>query len=390
MSGGAERVLCDVTRELYNRGHRITVLTHEERNGPSFHPLNFGIERIDTWPRHSRRRKRPPLDRVRKLGEHSLLLALPIWVVQFAPKILRLRRALRRAEPDAVVGFMPTMFPYTTIAALGLKTRTVVSVHNVPAREFGNDRRRWSQNRFDIRVRRLSLRLADAVTVLLPSFKKQFRRRGVRGKTYIIPNMIRAARDLPASVRTSGQGNTILAVGRLAEAKDHRSLIEAWAMIEDKYPDWNVKIIGDGPLKRSLSRRIRHLGLQRLKLAKPTREIMAEYRKAKFLAMPSSHEGFGLATAEALSAGLPVVGFRNCPGTNELISHGWNGLLADPRGGRARGLQVELEKMIRDEPLRLTLAANAPASVAEFSPAAIADQWEQMLLSVTKGGKAYD
>lgn len=382
LSGGAERVLADVTRQLYNRGHKVTVITHEERNGLSFYPLKFGIDRVDVWPRHSRRKKSPPLDRFRSVGERSFLFALPIWMVQYVPKILRLRRALRRTKPDVVVGFMPTMFPYVTIAALGLKTRSVASVHNVPTKEFGSDRKRWSQNRFDIRVRRLSLRLADAVTVLLPSFREEFSRETVRNKTHIIPNMIHVAEPPFADVHTDEKMNTILAVGRLADAKDHQSLIEAWAQIEDKYPNWQVKIFGKGPLKGSLSRRIRKAGLKRLKIHKPTSKIMEEYRAAKFLAMPSAYEGFGLVTAEALSMGLPVVGFATCPGTNELLDHNCNGLLANPRGGRARGFRHELEKLITDEELRLELAGEARSSVEKFSPESVTDDWEQMLLGV--------
>ena len=382
VSGGAERVLADVTRQLYNRGHRITVLTHEEQNGLSFYPLKFGIERVDVRPRHSRRKKSPPLDRFRSVGERSILLALPIWIAQYTPKILRLRRALRRTQPDVVVGFMPTMFPYSTLATLGLPTRSVTSVHNVPTKEFGSDPKRWSQNRFDIRIRRLSLRLADAVTVLLPSFCEEFSRESVRDKTHIIPNMIHLAERPCADVRTDDGMNTILAVGRLADAKDHRSLIEAWSQIEHKYPNWQVKIFGKGPLKGSLSRRIRMLGVKRLKIHKPTSEIMNEYRAAKILAMPSSYEGFGLVTAEALSMGLPVIGFANCPGTNELVRHNRNGLLANPRGGRARGFRHELEKLITNERLRQKLARKARSSVEKFSPETVTDEWERMLLNV--------
>lgn len=389
VSGGAERVLADVTRHLYNRGHKITILTHEGYNAPSFYPIKFGIDRIDVWPRHSRRKVRPPLDRARTLGERSIIFATPIWITQYLPRILRLRRALRRIDADVIVGFMPSMFPYSTIAALGLRTRTVVSVHNVPTKEFGADRRRWNQNRLDIRVRRLSLRLADAVTVLLPSFRKEFKRKSLQDKTFVIPNMVHRLNGPLADVRSNSEMNTILAVGRLAEAKDHQSLIEAWAKLEDKYPNWQVKIFGKGPLHDSLSRRIRTLGLKRLAIFEPTSQIMQEYLDAKILAMPSKYEGFGLVTAEALAAGLPVIGFVDCPGTNELIIHGVNGLLANPRGGRARGFAHELDRLIQNEALRVELAKHAPASVEKFSPDVVIDNWEEMLFKVAKVERAH-
>lgn len=381
VSGGAERVLADVSRALYERGHRVTVITHEGRNGPSFYPLRFGIERVDARPRHSRRKKAPALDRARGITARSRFAAVPVWLVQFVPMILRLRRVLRQSKPDVVIGFMPSIFPYVSLAALGLPVKSVASVHNVPEREFGADPKRWNQNLMDKAIRKMSLRFSDAVTVLLPSFADRLPRADVQAKTHVIPNMVSRYDGPLADVRESqSEPNVILAVGRLADAKDHQSLIEAWAKLEDRFPNWEVRIFGQGPLKGSLSRRIRLAGLKRLKIHKPTSEIMSEYAAARVLAMPSRHEGFGLVTAEALSVGLPVVGFANCEGTNELVRHGHNGLLANPRGGRARGFAIELEKIMIDADLRSRLAAAAPASVEKFAPEIIADHWEKMIM----------
>lgn len=384
VSGGAERVLADVTRQLYLRGHRITVITYEGRNGPSFYPLEFGISRVDARPRHARRKKPPPFAKAARLTNKSMIAAIPVWLIQVLPKIFHLRRALKRVKPDVVVSFMPSMFPYMTLAAQATGVRTVASIHNVPRREFGSDRRRWNQNRFDIRVRRFSLRLADAITVLLPSFKDQLTRPSVRAKAIDIPNMVLPNDGPFANVETADEGNTILAVGRLADAKDHQSLIEAWANIESKYPNWRVKIFGNGPLQDSLRRRIRLLGIKRLTIERPTQNIMAEYRAARFLAMPSRYEGFGMVTAEALSCGLPVVGFANCEGTNELIKHRENGLLVNPRGGRAKAFEKGLEELITEQELRKTLAKNGPGSVERFTPTVVVDQWEQLLIALAK------
>ena len=383
VSGGAERVLVDVSRIIHERGYRVTVITHEGRNGPSFYPLRFGIERVDARPRHSRRRKAPVLDRARGIAARSKIASIPIWLVQFVPMVLRLRRILRDTRPDVVIGFMPSMFPYMSLAVLGLPVKSVASVHNVPKREFGADPKRWNQNRMDRKMRRLSLRFSDAVTVLLPSFVRQLPLPEAAAKTRVIPNMVKRYEGPLADVRESpDEPNVILAVGRLADAKDHQSLIEAWAMLEDRFPNWEVRIFGNGPLKSSLSRRIRLAGVKRLKIHKPTPEIMSEYAAARILAMPSRHEGFGLVTAEALSVGLPVVGFATCEGTNELVQHGYNGLLANPRGGRARGFAVELEKMMTDADLRTRLAAAAPKSVERFDPEVIADHWEDLIRSL--------
>lgn len=384
-SGGAERVLADVTQHLYDRGHRVTVLTYEGYNGPSFYKLRFGVERVDACPRHSPRKNKGRLNSIEARCERNALLAMPFWVARYLPRIFRLRRALREVDPDVVVAFMPSMFTYTTLAAIGLRTKTVVSVHNVPTREFGSDRKRWSQNLFDIRMRRLSLRLADAVTVLLPSFKAEFKRDSVREKAWIIPNMINL-KDVSRGSSVAAGPHTILAVGRLAEAKDHATLISAWKLLEEDYPDWSVKIIGHGPLKGELSKMIQFYGLRRLSIQEPTTNIVREYSEARILAMPSKYEGFGLVTAEALSCGLPVVGFADCPGTNELVQHNINGLLAQAAPDRAASLAKELATLMQDATLRSKLAANASASVASYAPSEITRKWEELLQELAFGG----
>lgn len=390
LSGGAERVLVDLASKLYENGHQVTVITHEEKNGPSFYPLKFGVQRIDVRPRHSRRKKRPPLDRARSLAEKSLVVATPVWLVQFLPRIFRIRRALKREKPDVVIGFMPSMFTYSTIAALGLPTKTIVSVHNVPTKEFGSDPRRWNQNRFDIRMRRLSLRLADRITVLLPSFKNHFSRSSVREKTSVIPNMIKPYEGVLADTATHPSKNVILAVGRLAEAKDHLCLIRAWKKLEHRFPNWEVKIIGKGPLKKALADQIKKAKLKRIRLDGPTEEIFEEYRKARFLVMPSKYEGFGLVTAEAMSVGLPVIGFRDCPGTNEIIIDDLNGILVDPGDKREVSLAKAMETLIEDEEYRKKLADNARETVERFAPSYTMERWEKLIESLTFKGPKND
>ena len=45
---------------------------------------------------------------------------------------------LRLDKPDVVVAFMPSMFPYMTLATAGTRTRAIAAIHNVPARELGS------------------------------------------------------------------------------------------------------------------------------------------------------------------------------------------------------------------------------------------------------------
>ena len=94
--------------------------------------------------------------------------------------------------------------------------------------------------------------------------------------------------------------------------------------------------------------------------------------------MPSAYESFGLTTAEALSHGLPVVGFADCPGTNELVRDGVNGrLVAGP--DRAGALAAGLARMMASPDERQRLGAAGPASIEGFAPERITDVWVDLL-----------
>lgn len=397
-SGGAERVLVDVANGLHRRGYPVSVLTYQDRNGASFYPLDFGIARYDCKVRHEEPGDDPALDgRLSRIGKPKGRRNLPrntaVWGVQYGPRVYRLTQVLRIVRPDVAIGFMPSMFPYLTLAGKATGTPVVASMHNVPERELGDDPLRWDQNPIDITLRRKSLEWAAATTVLLPSFVDQLAP-GVREKTQVVPNMVQGFGDLQADV-TTGADNVIVAVGRLANAKDHETLIRAWAQIEERYPTWRVAVYGDGPLRRELRhlrndlglKRSNDAGLLRLSFEKPTAAIQQVYASAKILAMPSRHEGFGLVTVEAMACGLPVVGFADCEGTNEIVLPGENGVLVEPGEDRVRAFARALADLIEDESRRVQLGSTAPATTKRFDPDTVLDRWEKVILDAAKDSR---
>ena len=115
-------------------------------------------------------------------------------------------------------------------------------------------------------------------------------------------------------------------------------------------------------------------------LAGTTSDIESEYQKAHIFALPSRYESFGLATAEAMAHGLPVIGFADCPGTNELISHDINGLLVKG-SDRAEVFSLGLKKLIDEPDLRAAFGADGIRRVNVYIPDNIVEKWESVLLS---------
>ena len=174
----------------------------------------------------------------------------------------------------------------------------------------------------------------------------------------------------------------LLSVGRLVPQKDHKTLIDAYAMLADDFPDWILQIFGDGELRTELEAQIKKLALEkRIQLSKTTPDIGKEYLSAQIFVVPSLYESFGLATAEALVYGLPAIGFADCPGTNELIKHDQNGVLV--RGERRTfALADGLRRLMSSSNLRKRLGSAGPVSMADFSKEKICAKWEKLLLEL--------
>lgn len=381
-SGGAERVVIETANAIAARGHHVEILTHERSDNPPFYPLRFGVTHTNIR-RHDavRGRFRLRVDRWRedwykRVHSYSFPKDRLVWLSKHGSFWRRLEDYLNLHRPDVAVAFLPE-----AIVALGMirpayPLRRIASLHNVPERDLC-DPARWDPNPLDRKRRMSSLRRHDAVTVLQPEFRDWFPD-DIRQKTSIIPNVVRqvSSNRIARHTRT----NTVLSVGRLAAVKRHDLLIDAWTRIADEFPDWTLKIFGKGPLQRELGAQIRDLGLEgKVRLMGHTPNIDKEYLSASIVAHPAEHEGWGLAATEALAAGVPVVGFAECPGINHLVQHEVNGLLIPEDVDRSTALADAMLSLMRDEARRQDFARAAPATIREYEPEKIYDLWEQLL-----------
>lgn len=102
----------------------------------------------------------------------------------------------------------------------------------------------------------------------------------------------------------------LLCVASIVPRKGHDILVEALAKIADL--DWNARFVGpsrDEPWRARLDRMISDAGLaDRIEFTGPLNDLDPEYARAGIFVLATRHEGYGMAYAEALAAGLPVVG----------------------------------------------------------------------------------
>jgi D-inositol-3-phosphate glycosyltransferase len=187
---------------------------------------------------------------------------------------------------------------------------------------------------------RALLRPASAVICVSETVAAAVRAAGV--EPAVIPNGVR----IPDQVGPPAAPPEVLYVGRLSPEKNVETLVEALG-------DLNLVVAGDGPLRDLVPNA---LG------AVPHAEVERLLERAAVVVAPSEREGFGLAAAEAMAFGRPVVAAAG-GGLLELVSDGETGLLVPPRDPEA--LRVAVERLLADPELRERLGQAARARARE-------------------------
>jgi glycosyltransferase involved in cell wall biosynthesis len=346
--GGAERVLAELSSALARRGHQVTVVSYDPPGTTDFFTLDDKVERL-------------------RLGIGSTHHSSSAR--ETLSRMVALRRAVVRLGPDVAVGFMHSLYIPLGLALRGSGIPVIGGDHIV----YEHFQTRPLESAL-LRVVPLVCRKITAVSAAARASYPAWLQRMME----VVPNPVAA----PSGVRADpagGTSKTLLCVGRLAAQKDHATLISAFARIAPGFPEWSLRIVGDGELREPLAAQIAALNLaQRVALPGPAADVGAELRRAQLFVLPSLYESFGLVTAEALAYGLPVIGFADCQGTNELVISGVNGLLVGSND-RIGSLAEGLARLMGDPAERTRMGAAAPGTVAAFAPDEVAARWEQLI-----------
>jgi glycosyltransferase involved in cell wall biosynthesis len=189
-----------------------------------------------------------------------------------------------------------------------------------------------------------------------------------------VPNGAPPAGHAPSHHRN----DVVVAAGRLRRGKGFDRLVNAWAPVAGRHPEWELRIFGSGPRRAALQRQIDRLGLQRsVHLMGYSSDILSDLRHGSVFTLSSRAEGYPMALLEAMSLGLAVVSF-DCPtGPREIITPGVDGLLVPD--GDIDGLADALVKLIEVEDQRRAMGAAARETAGRRTWARIATQWEEVL-----------
>jgi glycosyltransferase involved in cell wall biosynthesis len=236
----------------------------------------------------------------------------------------------------------------------------------------------------------LLLALTDAAFVLSSEEQRQWQAFYPRGRFYTVCNAFlpltplnpepdRSRLALPAELPI------VLFVGRLMEAKGVLELLDMLPQVLARIPV-HLLIAGEGPLEAELRQRATRLGVgHRLTIAGYLQDelLQAAYQCADIFALPTRWaEGFPLAIAEAMGAGLPIITTR-IRGMADHLHDGVNALFVPSQDPAA--LADAVIRLLSDPQTRARIGQANRDKVRELAPDRVGRHHLQILREVLDG-----
>jgi glycosyltransferase involved in cell wall biosynthesis len=347
--GGAESAAERVAVFLAKRGQAVSVIT--SLTGAD-HPTEETIDGVQVT-------RVPPAAPRAPSGK---------W--RFAPAVYRTLRA-RKADFDVVCCVDYRAIGLAAIAARASTGTPVLCYAQVEGILSGSALRTAGSFLY---------RRADALACISRTIEREGLAAGFsRDRVFYIPNPVDTTRFSPASpdqrraaraeLHLPQDGVVVAFVGRLSREKGAVELATAWATVEPKATvafigppmtghDWDVS----GNVTR-IARESRISESFKLVGGQPPDRVALWLRAADFAAQPSHFEAMGLAAAEEMAAGLPVIA-SDTGGYRDFVVNGENGLLVPPKDIRAIGEAVQ--RLVQDRDLRERMAIRARETALQF------------------------
>lgn len=370
--GGVTRAVTTLANGLAAEGHDVTLLALFRRRPPR-HELHPRV-RV-AYVRSLRPRA---IDRLgagdRALDQEPSVLCDPgEGMTALTDRLLE--QHLRSLGPCTLVTHRPPLHQAAAWWAPDHVARLAVEHTSLDARED-----------YDVEAVTAALPRLDRLVVLTEDSRAQWAAHlaeagwpGLAARVVVVPNAVPLSGDRHLR---SWDAPVVVAAGALLPIKGFDRLVRAWAPLARERPGWTLRIFGNGKERAALDRLVAGLGLEgSVDVAGFTRTLEEEMLAASVYAISSRSEGLPMVMLEAMSVGLPVVGF-DASGVRDLVEEGRTGLLV-PQGDEA-ALTAALRRLTGDEDLRRRLGTAGRDRARDYAPPRVVARWERLLADTAR------
>lgn len=386
MSGGIERVCCNMANALAERGHEVSVIYCYGRSGKPFYPLDSSVKLYNLMVLHPEKWKKPALGQCIS-GKDKLIREFirtfnankaRDWNEHVKGQMIReeIRHTIQKIQPDIIVSFRYETSNYL-IHSAHIQVPIITMFHMDPA--FIMPRMPKGELQ--------AIEKSAAAQVLLPHDAKVVKKYCPGANIVWIPNAV-PQYEKQTDLASEKKVYKIINAARLNKPqKRQHILIDAFARLAADFPQWIVELWGGGnesgaSYAEELKKKICEYGLEnRVFLKGESSHIIDEYIKGDIFCFPSAYEGFPLAMTEAMSAGLPPVVFKSCTAAASLIEDGKTGILSDDG---ADALAQKLKQLMTNQEKRVEMGRNARKAMEDYCPEHIWDMWEKLIGQIVR------
>jgi len=348
--GGLEKAISTIANHLV-QNNDVEVVAFTLYRFKHFYKLNENIKLIEP--------------NFNKTGSNKFLYYFKIY--------FHFRKYFKKEKLDVILTFHEYCNFQVVFAALGTNIPVVISDRASPNLKIT----------FPTNVlRNIFYPLANGVIAQTKIAAEKFNQNfGKKMEIKVIPNAI----DLSFFNQNNilfNREKCIVWVGRFHEVKGLEYLFAAFERIAAK-TDWNLVLIGDGPLFDFYIKRSKSMGLEnRINFKGKTDNVFPHLLSSEIFALTSLSEGYPNALCEAMASGCACVSFDCVAGPSDIIDHNKNGFLVEYLS--VEDLYDKLILLIENSDLRLNFQQEAIKIRQKLDLEIIGRQYLKFLQKIAK------
>ena len=363
--GGAEGVAAMMANHWAQAGDSVTLITLDSSETDTFQ-LEETVQRYELGVMQDSK---------------NLLQA----VFNNRQRVNRLREVIVESQPDIVISLTDRMNVLTLLATRKLNRPVLISERSDPRHHpIG---RLWGF------LRKQTYPNATALVVQTQGVA-DFCQQWLKGTPIeVIPNAVPTPRSSDVPVVTEEMvlarppSHLIYGMGRLSYEKGFDRLIDAFSNLAEDFPEWKLRILGEGPLRESLQATIDERGLQeQIELTGWVADPELYLDQGEIFVLSSRYEGFPNALLQAMSRGLACISFDCESGPAEI---GLPVMLLPSKYMSELSMIHELENFMREfmnnEDLRKEVAINSLQVTERFSVSRFFQAWDELMNKALSG-----
>lgn len=379
MAGGVEKVTCNLANALVERGHEVTILYRDRKEGNPYFYLDQRVKQYNILFENGNQivsEKLPvPLRLFREMLRPFSQSAAQAVNAKFKGKQygVRICKFLDTHPADVILSCSIPSAKYV-IEDAGCTLPVVEMIHSHPRVQFPD----LSE------AEKRAVEKCKVMQIILPSGLKLAHQYFPHLPVVVIGNAVAPAKKL-AHPGDEKDHHKLICVGNISGTKQQFMLAEAFAKLVADFPDWTLEFWGADRSPYAIHMRKwvekNHLS-DVIHINGKTDHVEDVYAEADIFCLPSRGEGFSLALSEAMAAGLPAVGFSDCTGVSDLIENRKSGLLVTRSVDELAGA---LKELMNHPALRKTMGDVGRQAMKQYAPEHIWNQWERVLEKAVKG-----